>query len=290
MPTVKNSILALVGLIAAAAFISQTGGTAEWLPLDARSATEVVEWWEPLPFWKKWVLGFAAVLIAIATVAFAFRILALLFVGVEAAITSVVIVFTKLLLPLLLIGAGMAIWYFWTDITSTAAQDRLRMVWVFLQPYTLLIAAALAILAFFASSGSNWRGGLGAAAAILLLVALGPGVVEWWNTPSAPRAPVQTAQPVQRGDPFCNERKTSFRYGTEPRLVSENAQCASALWYSGHCIYAKQAGNEKRLGPFCDKPGRTEVLPVDIEYAWSSGEPFDGYVLLTGKHVTQFFR
>lgn len=66
---------------------------------------------------------------------------------------------------------------------------------------------------------------------------------------------------------YCNSRKSEpFEVGKEPVRINPRGQCAPTLFFSGHCVYAKQA-NEKQWwpSPICDK-GTGDSFPPDTEY------------------------
>jgi hypothetical protein len=75
----------------------------------------------------------------------------------------------------------------------------------------------------------------------------------------------------------CPGIKVTHKFGLEPARVNPNGQCATDLWYEGHCLYMKAAGSNKRWGPICG----TAPGPNDAEWIWSADTPFDGYVRLS---------
>lgn len=92
---------------------------------------------------------------------------------------------------------------------------------------------------------------------------------------------------------YCNGRKVEWHFGTEEpnKPFNPAGQCIGYIWYPDHCIFIKRAGQNERLGPFCDGSKSRSVtlangaevmtLPADGEYVWSADGPFDGYIQLT---------
>jgi hypothetical protein len=80
--------------------------------------------------------------------------------------------------------------------------------------------------------------------------------------------------------------------------INPGGICAVALFFAGHGIFVTQAGHHETLGPYYkgdgarvwDKNGNTVELPVDIEYVWSAGEPFDDSIGLWQPRYTKWFQ
>lgn len=85
-------------------------------------------------------------------------------------------------------------------------------------------------------------------------------------------------------------RRVPVRFADEPLQINPMGLCGFHIWHR-NCIYVQQAGDQRRIGPFCPTearmmPGAVRLgygvgLPVDVEFVWSAQQPFIGYVALT---------
>ena len=149
---------------------------------------------------------------------------------------------------------------------------------------------------------------LGAGAVLLLLVAydLATTCDSACQQTRAEAAQQRAAQDQARmtasqpAAPQCNVNRMPYHYEAKRPSVPVNpgGLCATALFFSGHCLFVTQADHNEVLGPFCkgegarvsDKNGNTVELPVDIEYVWSADEPFDDGIGLWQPRYTKWFQ
>lgn len=85
-------------------------------------------------------------------------------------------------------------------------------------------------------------------------------------------------------------RRVPVRFSDQPLQINPLGLCGFHIWHR-NCIYIRQAGDERRLGPYCPTGARmmpgaillgmNSWLPADVEYVWSAQQPFIGYVTLT---------
>jgi hypothetical protein len=142
---------------------------------------------------------------------------------------------------------------------------------------------------------------IGASAVLLLLVAYNLATTcdsacqQSRAEAAQQRAAQEQARAARTGlvDPtYCSGQKIPHNFGREKgEPVNRTGECFTELWYQGHCIYAQQANETKRLGPYCDtKGGSNPPLPEDVEYVWSADqEGFDGYIRRSQPHYVSFF-
>jgi hypothetical protein len=86
------------------------------------------------------------------------------------------------------------------------------------------------------------------------------------------------------------DRRVPVRFGKKPVRINPDGAC-EITWWIRHCIYVRQAGETKTLGPFCPagEPsmkgaiimGPRYEFPPDVEWAWSAVQPFTAYISLS---------
>jgi hypothetical protein len=70
--------------------------------------------------------------------------------------------------------------------------------------------------------------------------------------------------------------------GRSPVQVNPGARCEMQFRLPPGCLFVRQAGSQKALGPFCvDDKGKGSVrLPNNIEWVWSAGAGFNADLTL----------
>lgn len=92
----------------------------------------------------------------------------------------------------------------------------------------------------------------------------------------------------------CTGRVKSYTFGKDPIKVNPDGQCKVLFQWPDStvaCLLKKSEGSDKVYGPYGNCPNRTtEPEPLDVEYAWSAGEPFKGRVVLYPRENVQLVR
>ena len=104
--------------------------------------------------------------------------------------------------------------------------------------------------------------------------------------PAPPPAPVPQEVNTSPADPCPGGDRVPAQLGAEPVRINPNGLCAFTLWYR-HCIFLRQAGEDKTLGPYCPPEAkliagavRAKQFPPDVEWVWSAEQPFTAFLLL----------